>query len=83
MRYLAHSDPPEWVKTFAAMTSDGYSFRLADATAAKLLTQVRSKRIPPEGYERMIELLKTHPFKGVITPLFNAIGIQGQQKVMP
>lgn len=59
VRNLAHVEAPEWVTTFAAMAKDGYSFSLADATVAELLTQVRSGRIPLEGYKKMTELLTT------------------------
>jgi hypothetical protein len=59
VRNLAYGDAPEWVMTFAAMAKAGYSFSLADATVAELLTQIRSERIPSDGYKRMIDLLKT------------------------
>jgi hypothetical protein len=59
IRNLAYDEEPEWVETFAEMSKDGYSFSLADATVAELLTQIRSGRIPSEGYERMIQLVKT------------------------
>lgn len=60
VRNLAESDElPDWISTFANMAKDGYSFSLADSTAAELLTQVRSKRIPRDGYERMVGILRT------------------------
>lgn len=59
LRDIAHGGSAEWVETFAKMARDGYSFSLADATAAELLTQIRSGRIPREGYEHLITLLKT------------------------
>jgi hypothetical protein len=58
VRNLAYGGIPEWVDTFAAMAEDGYSFSLADGTLAELLTQIRSGRIPADGYERMINLLR-------------------------
>lgn len=59
VRDLAQSGREDWVQTFAAMVNDGYSFSLADATAAELLTQVRSGRIPQNGYDGMLKLLET------------------------
>lgn len=51
--------PPKWVETFADMARNGYSFSLADATAAELLAQIRSGRIHQAGYDRMISHLKS------------------------
>lgn len=59
VRNLAHSEIPDWVRTFADMAEDGYSFSLAETTAAELLMQVRSGRIPEVDFHRMIGLLKT------------------------
>ena len=59
IRNLAHSTEPEWVSIFSRMREDGYSFSLSDAATAELLVQVRSNRIPRDGYERMIGLCKT------------------------
>ena len=55
IRNLAYAaDPPDWVGTFIEMMRDGYSFSLADSTAAELLTQVRAQRIPEHGYSNML-----------------------------
>jgi hypothetical protein len=59
IRNLAHSSEPEWVSIFSRMREDGYSFSLSDAATVELLVQVRSGRIPLDGYERMIGLCKT------------------------
>jgi hypothetical protein len=58
IRNLAHSFSPDWVKVFSKMRESGYSFFLSDIATAELLTQVRSGRIPMDGYRQMISLCK-------------------------
>lgn len=54
VRRLAHEVLPEWVDVFVDMSKGGYSFSLADSTAAELLIQFRSGRIPREDYYKML-----------------------------
>ncbi len=53
-RQLAYEGPAPWVDTFADMVRDGYSFSLADATAAELLIQVRENRTQASKHQQMM-----------------------------
>lgn len=56
VRDLALSETqPSWVDTFAKMAKEGYSFCLADSTAAELLNQVRTGRTPLKAHKQMID----------------------------
>lgn len=63
---------PPWVEAFAEMASDGYSFSLAEGTAAELLTQVQSGRTPLECHHQMMEWIGT--FLNPEVPVLASLG---------